>query len=230
MFKKELQQLVAIGVLEEAGRLTWVAPTFIIPKKGGTVRWVSDFRSLNKVIKRKIYPLTKNGDILARRTGYQFFSKIDVSMQYYTFKLDKESAKLCTIATPFGLYQYRRLPMGVNQSPDIAQEIIEKVLRGINDIKNYLDDIGCFSETWEAHLQLLDTVLHWLEVNGFTVNPSKCKWAAKKTDWLGHWLTRKLKRFSGCNRRKMFSKCDRSWDRYSILETCGQSELTFLSL
>jgi Reverse transcriptase (RNA-dependent DNA polymerase) len=65
---------------------------------------------------------------------------------------------------------------------------MEKVLRGINDIEKYLDDISCFSETWEAHLHLLDKILHRLEANGNTVNPSKCEWAVKETNWLGHWL------------------------------------------
>ena len=58
-------------------------------------------------------------------------------MQYYTFVLDDKSKDLCTITTPFGLYKYNCLPMGICQSPSIAQEIMELVLRDIIDIKVY---------------------------------------------------------------------------------------------
>jgi hypothetical protein len=67
-------------------------------------------------------------------------------MQYYCLELDDASKELCTIATPFGLYHYRHLPTGVNQSPDIAQEIMEHVLSSImEEIECYIDDIAAFS-------------------------------------------------------------------------------------
>ena len=196
VFKAELDRLVRIGVLEEGSRSEWIAGTFIVPKKllpGETVprvRWVSDFRGLNKCLKRKTYPIPRIGDILARRTGYKFLTKMDISMQFYTFELDDESKELCTIATPFGLYRYRKLPMGVCQSPDIAQEVMEKVLRDIsNDIEVYIDDIGIFSNDWRDHMRVLDLVCKRLESKGFSVNPLKCEFGVKESDFLGHWLT-----------------------------------------
>ena len=189
LFKDELDRLCKIGVLEEQGRSTWIAGTFIIPKKDNTIRWISDFRALNKALKRKVYPIPRIQDILSRRKGYEFLTKLDISMQYYTFELDDESKDLCTIATPFGLYRYRRLPMGISQSPDIAQEIMERVLRAIDDIEVYIDDIACFSNTFDAHMELIDTVLDRLQSHGFSINPLKCEWAVQETDFLGHWLT-----------------------------------------
>jgi hypothetical protein len=97
-------------------------------------------------------------------------------MQYYTFELTNFAKSLCIIITPLGKFQYNKAPMGVKQSPDFVQEVMENIFWDMKDIEVYIDNIGIFAQSQEQMFQLQDEVLRHLEDNDFAVNPFKCEW------------------------------------------------------
>jgi hypothetical protein len=104
--RTEVDRLCRIGVLRKVNRSEWAAPTFIIPKKNGTVRFISDFRELNKRIIRKPYPIPKIQDLLLKLKGFKYATSLDLNMGYYHTELTPYSQQLCTIVLPMGKYEY----------------------------------------------------------------------------------------------------------------------------
>ena len=120
-FKKELDQLIKLRVLEKVQQPERGTLTFIIPKKDNKVRFISDFQRLNQKIKRKPYPLPRISDTLQQLEGFQYATSLDMNMGYYRISLSEKAADMCTIITDFGKYRHKRLLMGVSCSPDIFQ-------------------------------------------------------------------------------------------------------------
>ena len=86
------------------------------------MRFISDFRKLNKCIKHKPFPIPKIQDLLLKLDGFQHAMSLDLNMGYYHIELMSFSKRLCTIVMPWGKYKYQCLPMGLCNSPDIFQE------------------------------------------------------------------------------------------------------------
>jgi transposase InsO family protein len=189
--RKEIDRLCRIGVLQKCNDSEWGAPTFIIPKKNGTVRFISDFRELNKRLKRKPFPIPKINDLLLKLEGFQYATSLDLNMGYYHLELDLLAQEMCTIVLPWGKYRYKRLPMGVANSPDIFQEKMSTLMAGLEFVRTYLDDVLVLTTgTWDDHLRKLDVVLHRIAQAGLKVNATKSAFGKTQIEYLGFFITR----------------------------------------
>jgi len=188
--KKEVKRLCEIGVLKESSNSEWASPSFIIPKKNGTVRFIADLRKVNERIRRKPFPIPKISEIMQKLDGFQYATALDLNMGYYTIRLSPESQKICTIIFPWGKYQYQRLPMGVSCAPDVFQERMSDLMRGLEFARTYIDDLLVMSaSTLDDHLSKLREVLTRLRKAGLKVNATKCTFCAKEIEYLGYWIT-----------------------------------------
>jgi hypothetical protein len=190
--RHEVERLCHIGVLRRVNRSQWAAPTFIlVPKKDGSVRFISDFRELNKRIKRKPYPIPKIQDLLLKLEGFQYATSLDLNMGYYHIELSPNSKRLCTIVLPWGKYEYQKLPMGLCNSPDIFQEKMSTLLGDLEFVRAYIDDLLVTTmSTWEDHLECLAMVFQCLTDAGLKINTKKSFFGQTELEYLGYWISR----------------------------------------
>lgn len=164
--KKEVERMVKIGVLKELpwnDDSPWKAQTLAVPKKTKDIRIVTDFRKMNACIERHPFPLPRIIDQLQQLENFASATALDLSQGFYTIPLDEESQKLCTTILPWGNYAYQRMPMGVACAPDMFQSIIMELLRHLDYVVCYIDDILILQRTYETesdHLHKIETVLN----------------------------------------------------------------------
>jgi hypothetical protein len=174
-------------VPKRVNRSQWGAPTFIIPKKDGTVSFISDFRELNKRIKRQPYPIPKIQNLLLKLAGFKCGTALDLNMGCYHIELSDASKELCAITAQWGKCECQRLPMGLCNSPDIFQEKMNNLLEGLADtVRVYIDDILHVTKgSWEDHLEGLEEVFCRLRQAGLKVNAKKSNFGGQEMECLG---------------------------------------------
>ena len=92
------------------------------------------------------------------------------------------------VITPFGLFEYKVMPMGLKNATQTLQRYVDSVLAGISGVIVYCDDILLFSDS-SSHLELIDQVLHLLHTSGLVANKQKSEFYKDTVEFLGHTLT-----------------------------------------
>ena len=185
--KEELDRLVALGVLEEvSGSSEWISPMSFVPKPDGTVRLVADFVHLNKYVKRPVHPFDSPRDILAKiDADAKHFAVFDAKSGYWQIPLDEKSKELTTFITEWGLFRYRRAPMGLTSSGDEFCSRTDHALAGITGMYKLVDDILVFGSTKNELLKRIGEVFQRCKDHRITLSSSKQQLGSEVT-FAGH--------------------------------------------
>ena len=166
---------------------------FIIPKADPTVlpRWVNDYRQLNSNTITDCYPLPRISEILTDCGGANFFVSIDMTNSFFQTLMHPDDVKLTAVNTPWGLYEWVVMPMGIKNAPVIHQRRVSSALRPfIRKICHvYLDDIVIWSRTLADHKKNVISILTALKENKLYCNPKKTKLFSTEIRFLGHRIS-----------------------------------------
>ena len=84
---KLINEMQQRGIIQPSAS-AWASPIVIVPKKDGTSRFCVNFRRVNAVTKKDVYPLPMIDDVLDTLGGSQYFSTLDLSSGYWQIELD----------------------------------------------------------------------------------------------------------------------------------------------
>ncbi|XP_042624230.1 uncharacterized protein cuzd1.1 [Cyprinus carpio] len=188
--KRHVQNLVSQGILKESSS-PWASPTVIVMKKDGSVRFCCDYRKLNQVTYKDAYPLPRVDESLEALGNAKLFSTLDLTAGYFQVAVSEKDREKTAVTTPFGLFEWTRMPFGLCNAPATFQRLMGVVLGDLafDVLLVYLDDVIIFSRDFESHCERLELVFNRLRQHGLKLKPSKCFLLRPEVKFLGHQIS-----------------------------------------
>lgn len=175
------------GIIEKVeGSPEWLSTLNVVMKGPNDFRLTLNMKRANQAIRRPYYPIPTLERIRAKTAGAKVFSKLDLSQAFYHLPLDERSRNMTCFMTSFGIFRYTRLLFGANSAPEIFQRFMEDVLKGIEGVTCFIDDMLLFAKDVEQLREITAKVKDALEKFNLTLNDDKCEYEKAEIKFLGH--------------------------------------------
>lgn len=185
--KLEFEKMLNMGIIRRSAS-PWASPLHMVPKDGTGWRPCGDYRRLNAITEPDRYTLPHIQDVSAGLAGAKVFSKIDLVKGYHQVPVAQADIPKTAVITPFGLFEFLRMPFGMKNSAQVFQRLMDSVCQTLSFAFVYLDDILVASQSKKQHLLHLEKLFQQLSENGLVVNLNKCSFGKTHIEFLGHHI------------------------------------------
>ena len=187
--KETVQEMIELGVVRPSTS-NYASSMVLVRKPDSSWRCCCDFRQLNSVTKRDMTPLPLVNDILRQISGAKWFTAVDAAKGYWQIGMHHDSIEKTAFNTPFGLFEWLAMPMGLTNSAACFQKMITEVMGPLlyECCLVYLDDIFIFSPTLEDHIKDVERVFKRLRDCGLKIRADKTTLCRRQVKCLGFIL------------------------------------------
>eukprot|EP00741_Cyanophora_paradoxa_P016078 tig00000042_g15521.t2 len=184
--KAEIEKLLRDGLIEPS-QAGFGSPVVLAPKKDGTMRFCVDYRKLNSLTERDVFPLPRIEDQLERLQGASTFSTGDATSGFWQLELDEESRDLTTFIVPWGMYRWKVTPFGITNGPAAFCRAVTSILGNLLStcVVAYVDDLTVHSPNVKQHLLDLEAFFAAIDRGNLKLKPSKCRFMVREVELLG---------------------------------------------
>lgn len=184
--KAHINQLLEAEIIRESCS-PYASPIVLVKKKDDSLRMCIDYRQLNARTRKDTFPLPGIDESLDSLSGACWFSTLDLASEYNQVPVTEKDRFKIGFCTPFGLFEWNRMPFGLCNAPGTFQRLMERLFgdQQCQSLLLYLEDVVVFSTLVAKHLECLEVVLSRLEREGLKVKLSMCAFFPKRSEVFG---------------------------------------------
>lgn len=154
------------------------SPFFFIKKKDGMLRPVQDYRILNSMTVKNVYPPPLISDLINQLRGAKYFTKFDVRWGYNNVRIKDGDEWKAAFRTNRRLYEPLVMFFGLTNSPATFQTMMNNIFRDLiteGVVCVYLDNILIYTQTLEEHRRVTCIVMECLHQHKLYLRLDKCE-------------------------------------------------------